>query len=85
MFLTRIAVNNPVFTLMVMLAITLIGWFTYQRLAIEEFPSANASKVNVNRTPLPLTPGLPASRESCAEATPAALSIMGLRLADRPS
>ncbi len=41
MFLTRIAVNNPVFTLMVMLAITLIGWFTYQRLAIEEFPSVD--------------------------------------------
>ena len=41
MFLTRIAVNNPVFTLMVMLATTLIGSFTYPRLALEEFPSVD--------------------------------------------
>ena len=41
MFLTRIAVNNPVFATMVVLAIALIGWFSYQRLSIEQFPSVD--------------------------------------------
>ncbi|MCC6983197.1 MAG: efflux RND transporter permease subunit [Bauldia sp.] len=39
MILTRIAVNNPVFAVMVMLGITLIGWFSFQRFSIEQFPA----------------------------------------------
>ena len=41
MFLTRISVNQPVFATMVMVAIFVIGLFSYQRLPVEELPEVD--------------------------------------------
>ncbi len=47
MFLTRISVNHPVFATMVMAAIVVFGIFSFQRLAIEEFPDIDFPVVAV--------------------------------------
>ena len=41
MFLTRISVNQPVFATMVMVAIFVIGLFSYSRLPVEELPEVD--------------------------------------------
>ena len=38
MFLTRISVKHPVFAAMLMLALLVLGLFSLQRLAVEQFP-----------------------------------------------
>ena len=38
MFLTRISVGNPVFATMMMIALVVIGLFSYRGLAVDEFP-----------------------------------------------
>ncbi|RJE86637.1 efflux RND transporter permease subunit [Paracoccus onubensis] len=47
MFLTRISVNNPVFTVMVMLAITVFGLFSWQRLPVEHMPDVDVPAVAI--------------------------------------
>ena len=47
MFLTRISVGQPVFAAMVMVAITVLGLFSFQRLAIEQFPDIDFPVVAV--------------------------------------
>jgi len=47
MFLTRISVGQPVFATMVMIAITVLGLFSFQRLAIEQFPDIDFPVVAV--------------------------------------
>ncbi len=39
MWFTRISLNNPVFATMVMLAIVVLGLFSYQRLKVDQFPN----------------------------------------------
>ena len=39
MWLTRISVNNPVFASMLMLALLVLGLFSYNKLSVEEFPN----------------------------------------------
>jgi HAE1 family hydrophobic/amphiphilic exporter-1 len=39
MWFTRVSLNNPVFATMLMLAITVLGFFSYQRLQVDQFPS----------------------------------------------
>ncbi len=39
MWFTRVSLNNPVFATMVMLAIMVLGAFSYQRLQVDQFPS----------------------------------------------
>ncbi len=39
MFLTRISVGHPVFATMIMLAIAVLGYFSYQRTPVELFPN----------------------------------------------
>ncbi len=39
MFLTRISVSQPVFATMVMLALVVLGYFSYQRMPVEQFPN----------------------------------------------
>ena len=39
MWFTRISLKNPVFATMVMLAIVVLGAFSYQRLQVDQFPS----------------------------------------------
>ncbi|MCB1334534.1 MAG: efflux RND transporter permease subunit [Roseivivax sp.] len=41
MFLTRISVNQPVFATMIMVAIFVIGLFSYQRLPVEQLPDVD--------------------------------------------
>jgi HAE1 family hydrophobic/amphiphilic exporter-1 len=47
MFLTRISVNNPVFTTMIMVAILVFGIFSYQRLPVEQLPDIDLPVVAV--------------------------------------
>ncbi|HVG47767.1 MAG TPA: efflux RND transporter permease subunit, partial [Rubellimicrobium sp.] len=47
MFLTRISVGQPVFAAMVMLAITILGFVSFSRLPIEQFPDVDFPVVAV--------------------------------------
>src|SRR5690606_5707585 len=47
MILTRISVANPVFATMLMVALLVFGLFSYQRLAIEQFPDIDLPVVAV--------------------------------------
>jgi len=38
MWMTRVAINNPVFAAMVMVALCVLGLFSYQRLGVEQMP-----------------------------------------------
>jgi HAE1 family hydrophobic/amphiphilic exporter-1 len=39
MWFTRVSLQNPVFATMVMLAIVVLGLFSYQRLKVDQFPN----------------------------------------------
>ena len=39
MWFTRVSLQNPVFATMVMLALVVLGAFSYQRLKIDQFPN----------------------------------------------
>ncbi len=41
MWMTRVAINNPVFATMVMVAICVLGMFSYARLPVEQMPEVN--------------------------------------------
>src|SRR5512133_4118865 len=41
MWFTRISLKNPVFATMVMLAIVVLGLFSYQRLQVDQFPNVD--------------------------------------------
>ncbi|PTY37839.1 nodulation protein NolG [Saccharospirillum sp. MSK14-1] len=47
MFLTRISVNQPVFATMIMVAIMVFGFYSYQRLPIEQMPDIDVPVVAV--------------------------------------
>lgn len=47
MFLTRISINHPVFATMIMVAITVFGFYSYQRLPIEQMPDVDFPVVAV--------------------------------------
>ncbi len=47
MWFTRVSLNNPVFATMVMLAIMVLGAFSYQRLKVDQFPSVDLPVVVV--------------------------------------
>ncbi|WP_417598251.1 efflux RND transporter permease subunit [Pararhodobacter oceanensis] len=47
MFLTRISVNQPVFATMIMVALTVIGLYSFQRLPIEQLPDVDFPVVAV--------------------------------------
>ena len=38
MWMTRVSIKNPVFATMVMIAIAVLGMFSYQRLKVEQMP-----------------------------------------------
>ena len=50
MWLTRISINNPVFTSMLMLALMVIGIASWQRMTVEEFPDVDFPFVVVYTT-----------------------------------
>lgn len=52
MFLTRISVSNPVFATMMMVAIVVMGIFSYQRLGVDQFPDVDIPTIVV-RTDYP--------------------------------
>ena len=41
MWITRVSINNPVFATMVMVGITVLGLFSYNRLRVEQMPDVN--------------------------------------------
>jgi HAE1 family hydrophobic/amphiphilic exporter-1 len=41
MWFTRVSLNNPVFATMVMLALVVLGLFSYQRLQVDQFPNVD--------------------------------------------
>ncbi len=41
MWITRVSINNPVFATMVMIGITVLGLFSYQRLKVEQMPDTS--------------------------------------------
>ncbi len=41
MWFTRVSLKNPVFATMVMLAIVVLGMFSYQRLQVDQFPNVD--------------------------------------------
>ncbi|GGE41622.1 nodulation protein NolG [Agaricicola taiwanensis] len=50
MFLTRISVNNPVFATMMMLALVVIGLFSFSRMGVDQFPDVDLPVVVVSTT-----------------------------------
>ncbi len=48
MWFTRVSLNNPVFATMVMLAIVVLGLFSYQRLQVDQFPTIDFPVVVVS-------------------------------------
>ncbi|MCB2022750.1 MAG: efflux RND transporter permease subunit, partial [Burkholderiaceae bacterium] len=42
MWITRVSINNPVFATMVMVALCVLGIFSYMRLGVEQLPDVNA-------------------------------------------
>jgi len=47
MWMTRVAINNPVFATMVMVALTVLGVFSYQRLRVEAMPDVRPPLVSI--------------------------------------
>ncbi|MCA0176507.1 MAG: efflux RND transporter permease subunit [Proteobacteria bacterium] len=47
MWMTRVAINNPVFATMVMVALCVLGVFSYQRLGVEQMPDVTIPVVSV--------------------------------------
>jgi len=41
MWITRVSINNPVFATMVMIGITVLGVFSYNRLRVEQLPDVS--------------------------------------------
>lgn len=52
MFFTKISINNPVFATMMMVALMVLGLFSYQRLSIDQLPDISIP-VAVIQTPYP--------------------------------
>jgi hydrophobic/amphiphilic exporter-1 (mainly G- bacteria), HAE1 family len=48
MWFTRVSLNNPVFATMVMLALVVLGVFSYQRLKVDQFPNIDFPVVVVS-------------------------------------
>ncbi len=48
MWMTRVAINNPVFATMVMVALCVLGLFSYQRLGVEQMPDITIPVVFVS-------------------------------------
>jgi len=48
MWLTRVSVNHPVFATMMMMAFVVLGLFSYQRLAVDQFPDIQLPVVVVS-------------------------------------
>src|SRR5919206_258614 len=47
MWMTRVAINHPVFATMVMVALSVLGIFSYQRLRVEAMPEIQFPFVSV--------------------------------------
>ncbi|MDP2640870.1 MAG: efflux RND transporter permease subunit, partial [Betaproteobacteria bacterium] len=47
MWMTRVSINHPVFATMVMVALTVLGAFSYQRLRVEAMPDVRPPYVSI--------------------------------------
>ncbi len=52
MWFTRVSINHPVFATMMMVAIMVLGLFSYMRLGVEQMPDISIPVAVVN-TPYP--------------------------------
>ena len=57
MWMTRVSINNPVFATMVMVALCVLGLFSYQRLGVEQMPDISPPVVFVSVVYPGATPG----------------------------
>ena len=57
MWMTRVSINNPVFATMVMVALCVLGLFSYQRLGVEQMPDISPPIVFVSVVYPGATPG----------------------------
>ena len=48
MWMTRVSINNPVFATMVMVALCVLGLFSYQRLGVEQMPDISPPVVFIS-------------------------------------
>ena len=48
MWMTRVSINNPVFATMVMVALCVLGLFSYQRLGVEQMPDISPTVVFIS-------------------------------------
>ncbi|MGZ8274339.1 MAG: efflux RND transporter permease subunit, partial [Burkholderiaceae bacterium] len=47
MWMTRVSINHPVFATMVMVALTVLGLFAYNKLGVEPMPDINPPRVSI--------------------------------------
>ncbi|MCX8115575.1 MAG: efflux RND transporter permease subunit, partial [Burkholderiaceae bacterium] len=47
MWITRVSINHPVFATMVMVALTVLGMFSYLRLGVEPMPDVSPPGVQI--------------------------------------
>jgi len=57
MWMTRVSINNPVFATMVMVALCVLGLFSYKRLGVEQMPDITPPVVFISVTYPGATPG----------------------------
>jgi len=75
---TRVSINNPVFATMVMVAIMVLGVFSYQRLSIEQMPDVSIP-VAVVRTPYPGASAETVEQEVTRRIEEAVNTVSGIR------
>ena len=66
MWFTKVSLKNPVFATMVMLAIVVLGLFSYQRLKVDQFPNIDFPVVVVQAGEQVLSAQAGAIREGTA-------------------
>ena len=78
MWFTRVSINNPVFATMVMVAIMVLGLFSYQRLSVEQMPDISIP-VAVVRTPYPGASAEAVEQEVTRRIEEAVNTVSGIR------
>ncbi len=78
MWFTRVSINNPVFATMVMVAIMVLGLFSYQKLSVEQMPDISIP-VAVVRTPYPGASAEAVEQEVTRRIEEAVNTVSGIR------
>ena len=78
MWFTRVSINNPVFATMVMMALMVLGLFSYQRLSVEQMPDVSIP-VAVVRTAYPGASAEAVEQEVTRRLEEAVNTVSGIR------